>query len=88
MKFSIFIIVFLAQSLWVFSQTRRISDEEFSSSGAINLMFATNKQEAMDLAIKDINKDLPFIFIQSGEAPIVNETDIDFESKYRAYYFE
>lgn len=88
MKFYSILIILFIQTLLSFGQTRMISDKEYSSSGAINLMFATSKQEAVDLANKDINQDLPFLFIQSGIAPIIYETDRLFENKYKAYYYE
>lgn len=88
MKFYFILILLVIQTFFGFGQTRIISDGEYSSSGAINLMFATSKQEAVDLANKDINQDLPFFFIQSRIAPVVYETDKLFENEFKVFYFE
>ncbi len=82
------LIVFIIQTLFVFGQSRVLTDDDFNKSGAIKLTFVTTKEEAIELAKNDIKKGIPFILLQSGIAPVVYTTDSIFVSKFKAYYYE
>ena len=69
-------------------QARVLSDEDYNKSGAIRLVFTDSVEVAKELAVIDLNNDTPFLFIQSGLAPIVYPTDSIFESTYKVYYYE
>ena len=80
--------LFCIQTLFVFGQSRILTDDDYNKSGAIKLTFATTKTEAIELAKYDIEKGTPFIFLQSGIAPVVYTTDIVFENDFKVYYYE
>lgn len=82
------LILFLIQSLFVLGQSRVLTDDNFNNSGVHKLMFATTKEDAIEIAKNDIKKGIPFILLQSGIAPVVYTTDSIFESKFKAYYYE
>ncbi|NMD00077.1 MAG: hypothetical protein GYA62_10195 [Bacteroidales bacterium] len=81
-------ILFIIKTLFVFGQSRVLTDDDFNKSGAIKLTFVTTNEEAIELANNDIKKGIPFILLQSGIAPVVYTTDSIFESKFKAYYYE
>ena len=88
MKKLFLLVVFIIQTLFVFGQSRVLTDDDFNKSGAIKLTSVTTKEEAIELAKNDIKKGIPFILLQSGIAPVVYMTDTIFESKLKAYYYE
>lgn len=88
MKGLLLIGLFFIQTLFVFGQSRILTDEDYNNSGAIKLKFATTKSEAIELAKFDIEKGTPFILLQSGIAPVVYATDSVFENKFKVYYYE
>lgn len=88
MKKPILLILFIFQTLFVFGQSRVLTENDYNKSGAIKLIFVTTKGEAVELAKKDIEKGKPFILLQSGISSIVFSTDSTFENKYNVYYYE
>ena len=88
MKKQFILILFIVQTLFVYGQSRVLTDDDFNKSGAIKLTFVTTKKEAIELAKNDIKKGIPFILLQSGLGAVVYTTDSIFESKFKAYYFE
>lgn len=75
MKRLLLIGLFFIQTLFVVGQSRILTDDDYNKSGAIKLTFVTSKTEVIELAKYDIEKGTPFIFLQSGIAPIVYTTD-------------
>ncbi len=88
MKKPLLIALFVIQTLFVFGQRRILTDDDYNKSGAIKLTFVTTKEEAIELAKKDIEKGTPFILLKSGIAPVVYTTNSVFESKFNVYYYE
>ena len=88
MKRLLLIGLFFIQTLFVVGQSRILTDDDYNKSGAIKLTFVTSKTEVIELAKYDIEKGTPFIFLQSGIAPIVYTTDSIFEKKFKVYYYE
>lgn len=88
MKGLVLIGLFFIQTLFVFGQSRILTDDDYNKSGAIKLKLVTTKTEAIELAKYDIEKGTPFIFLQSGIAPVVYTTDSVFENKFKVYFYE
>lgn len=88
MKRLLLLGLFIIQTLFVFGQSRILNDEDYNKSGAIKLTFVTTNTEAIEIAKFDIDKETPFIFLQSGITPIVYTTDSVFENKFKVYYYE
>ncbi len=88
MKRTIVLILFITQVFLSFSQTKKLTDEDYNKSGAIKLKFVTSNVEVKDLAKSDIEKGLPFLLIQSGIGPVIYTTDRVFENNYQVYYYE
>jgi hypothetical protein len=88
MKGLLLIGLIFIQTLFVFGQSRILTDDDYNKSGAIKLTLVTTKTEAIELAKYDIGKGTPFIFLQSGIAPVVYMTDSVFENKFKVYYYE
>ena len=88
MKSTIITILLLKLSLLSFGQSRELTDDDYNSSGAIQLIFETEISRAQELAKTDIEKGIPFLLIQSGIAPVVYTTDSVFENRFKAYYYE
>lgn len=88
MKSAVLILILTVQCLISFGQTRVLTDDDFNTSGAIKLIVAIDISEAKDFAQQDINKGTPFLLIQSGDAPVVFNTDDEFEKKFQVYYFD
>ena len=88
MKTSILIFGLTINSLLTFGQSRHLTDEQINKSGAIQLVFADNLEQAANLADQDIAKGTPFLLLQSGISPVVYTTDKNFEDKYKVFYYE
>lgn len=86
MKKILLLLMCFTFSLLALAQSRRITDDEINKSGASQLIFIETKEEAHELAKKDISKGLPFILLKSGIAPVVYPKDSIFQYKYKVFY--
>ncbi len=88
MRRLIILLILVFQIVLANSQTYPLSDEDYNNSGATKLTFTTSIEKAKELAMYDIEKKIPFLFLQSGISPTINPTDTIFEKKYKVYYDE
>lgn len=87
MRHLILFILFF-QTVICLGQSSKLSDNDYNNSGAIKLTFVSSIDKAIELANYDIEKGLPFLFLQSGISPIVYSSDSIFEKKFKVYYYE
>ena len=82
------LLIFLFLSNLAFGQSKKISDEEINNSGASRINFIENCNEVEKLAEIDIKNETIFLFLQSGEAPIIYYKDENFKKKYNVFFYE
>lgn len=82
------LLILLFISNFTFGQFKKLTDEEINNSGASKINFITNCNEAEKLAETDIKNETIFLFLQSGEAPIIYNEDKIFEKKYNINFYE
>ena len=82
------LILFLLTSVMAYGQRSMLTDEQVNQSGAIKVIFAESAEKAIELAVADIKKGLPFLLLQSGISPEVYPSDNKFEERYQIYYYE
>lgn len=75
-------------SLLSFGQTKELTDEDYTNSGATKLIHEIEVSKAKELAKQDIEKGVLILFLQSGISPIIYNTDSIFVNKYKTTYFE
>lgn len=93
MKFKALLLLLSFNSFLSFGQNEEIrisqvSDSIINISGASKLHFVNEIIKAEEIAKADIKDGYPFLNLISGEAPTFNPEQIDFERKYKTYYFE
>jgi hypothetical protein len=82
------ILLLLFISFLAFGQSKKLTVEQINNSGASKIYFIDNCDEAVKLAETDIKNETIFLFLQSGEAPIICTGDKTFEEKYRIEFYE
>ncbi|MBT2557265.1 hypothetical protein J7E24_05680 [Hymenobacter sp. ISL-91] len=76
-------------TLSVVGQQRKLTLEEYSSSGVNKLTFYSAEcAKASSLAEIDIVKQMPFLVLKSGLAPQAFASDTTFENTYGVFYKE
>ncbi|WP_289056087.1 hypothetical protein [Carboxylicivirga marina] len=64
-----------------------LSDKEINESGANKLIFAKDINEVYRLAKSDIKAERPFLNILGGAAPSFSIDQLNFEKKFKVYYY-
>jgi hypothetical protein len=88
MKLTSITLFLLTFSVISFGQNRELTDEDYNSSGAAKVILEKKTSRAKELAKQDIEKGIPFLFLQSGVVPVRKPGDSIFESQFEAYYYE
>lgn len=73
-----------------FSQTRTLTDDDYNNSGAKKLTFVetTDCKQAEEFFKEDLKRNTVFLLLQGGIAPVIYDTDKDFQNNYGVYYYE
>ena len=87
------ILPFIALLLTVqfsFGQNRLLSDDDLNHSTVRKIRFAdtTNCDMIEEWVKSDIKNNTTFLFLVGGIAPIVYNTDKEFENKYKVYFYD
>lgn len=67
-------------------QLHRISDNECNTSGASRLLLEGDSVQAVEMATFDIANGKPILLIQGGIAPIVVDTDRNYEGRFKVHF--
>ncbi len=82
------LLILLFLSNLAFGQSKKLSDEVINNSGASKINFIKDCNEVNKLAETDIKNETIFLFLQSGEAPIIYSKDVTFEKEYNIKFYE
>ncbi len=85
---NLIILFFISLCLDSYGQAKKLTDDQLNFSGANKLLLLDNINKVKAIATNDIKRDIPFLLLQSGEAPIGYPADSLFQSKYNINYFE
>ena len=58
------------------------------NAGPSQLTLVTDESKARQLAESDIKSGTPFLLLMGGIAPVIVETDTEFEEKYGVFFYE
>ncbi|WP_148044347.1 FEKKY domain-containing protein [Sinomicrobium pectinilyticum] len=58
------------------------------NAGPSSLTFVSDESKARQLAESDIKNGTPFLLLMGGIAPVMVETDPEFEKKYGIFFYE
>lgn len=72
----------------VLEKTGKLTAEQINNSGPSQLTFVSDKNKAKQLAESDIQNGTPFLLLMGGIAPVIVETDPEFEKKYGVFFYE
>ncbi|WP_304196805.1 hypothetical protein [Flavobacterium alvei] len=82
------LLILLFLSNLAFGQSKKLSDEVINNSGASKINFIEDCNEVNKLAKTDIKNETIFLFLQSGEVPIIYSKDVTFEKEYNIKFYE
>lgn len=82
----LFLLLFI--SSLIFGQNRELTDDDYRNStlGIIELANPETCEEIDERIKADFKNNTIFLFLQSGIAPIIYDSDKDFENKYGIYF--
>ncbi len=72
----------------VVGQSAKPTDDQVNSSGPNKMMFVDSVSTAALLARADIAQKLPFLLLQSGDAPIVYPDDERFQADFKVFFYD
>lgn len=77
-----------ANSTTVQEKTEEQAVEHRHNTGPSQLTFVSDESKARQLAESDRKNGTPFLLLMGGIAPVIVDTDTEFEEKYGVFFYE